>query len=82
MFYAVVAIDHRPGFVSLTSAFSCIQLASDGRDRTSLYLAFTSASVLQAHSIQDAEQFPCCANPSPCALIYGSLQVTQIPTLT
>ena len=56
-FYAVIAVDHRLKLVSLTPTFSCIQSASDGRDRKSLYLAFTAASVLQAHILQDAEKF-------------------------
>lgn len=55
-FYAVVAIDHRFRLVSLTPKLSCIQSASDGRDRTSLYSAFAAASVLQAHILQDAEK--------------------------
>jgi len=49
-----IAIDHRFRIVSLTRTFSCIQSASDGRDRTFLYSAFTAASVLQAHILQDA----------------------------
>ena len=56
-FYAVIAIDHRFRIVSLTPTFSCIQSASDGRDRTFLYSAFTAASVLQAHIIQDTTRF-------------------------
>jgi len=53
-FYAVIAIDHRFRIVTLTPTLSCIQSASDGRDRTFLYSAFTAASVLQAHILQDA----------------------------
>ena len=56
-FYAVIAVDHRLNLVSLTPTFSCIQSASNGRDRKSFYLAFTAASVLQAHILQDAEKF-------------------------
>jgi serine/threonine protein kinase len=52
-FYAVIAIDHRFRIITLTPTFSCIQSASDGRDRTFLYSAFTAASVLQAHILQD-----------------------------
>ncbi|KAF8330667.1 hypothetical protein F5887DRAFT_1287113 [Amanita rubescens] len=55
-FYAIVAIDHRFRLVSLTPTLSCIQSASDGRDRASLYLAFTAASVLQASILQDIEK--------------------------
>ncbi|KAK2459838.1 hypothetical protein APHAL10511_008159 [Amanita phalloides] len=55
-FYAVIAIDHRFKLVSLTPTFSCNQSASDGRDRKSLYLAFTAASVLQAQILQDVEK--------------------------
>jgi serine/threonine protein kinase len=53
-FYAVIPIDHRFRLVTLTPTFSCIQSASDGRDRMFLYSAFTAASVLQAHILQDA----------------------------
>ncbi len=55
-FYAIVPIGHQFKLVSLTPTFSCIQSASDGRDRTSLYSAFTAASVLQAHILQDLEK--------------------------
>ncbi|KIL58229.1 hypothetical protein M378DRAFT_181377 [Amanita muscaria Koide BX008] len=55
-FYAIIAIDHRFRIVSLTPGFSCILSASDGRDRTLLYSAFTAASVLQAHILQDFER--------------------------
>ncbi|KAF8227067.1 hypothetical protein L208DRAFT_1405999 [Tricholoma matsutake] len=54
-FYAIVAIDHRFKLVTLTPTFSCLQTACDGRDRRSLYSAFTAASVLQAHILQDVE---------------------------
>ncbi|KIL70470.1 hypothetical protein M378DRAFT_68187 [Amanita muscaria Koide BX008] len=55
-FYAIIAIDHRFRIVSLTPGFSCIPSASGGQDRTSLYSAFTAASVLQAHILQDSER--------------------------
>lgn len=54
-FYAIVAIDHRFKLVTLTPTFSCLQTACDGRDRRSLYSAFTAVSVLQAHILQDVE---------------------------
>jgi hypothetical protein len=62
-FYAVVAIDHRVKLVTLTPTFSCLRTACDGRDRRSLYLAFTAASVLQAHILQDVENL--LRNPPP-----------------
>ncbi|KAH8981905.1 hypothetical protein EDB86DRAFT_2769553, partial [Lactarius hatsudake] len=52
-FYAVLAVDHQIRFVSLTPTLSCVQSASDGRDRKSLYLAFATASVLQARILED-----------------------------
>ncbi|KAI5990776.1 hypothetical protein EDD15DRAFT_2451121 [Pisolithus albus] len=55
-FYAVIAVDHRFKLVSLTSMYSCIETAFDGRDRKSLYLAFTAASVLQAQLLHDIEK--------------------------
>jgi len=55
-FYAIIAIGHQLKLVSLTPTLSCIQSASDGRDRASLYLAFTAASVLQARILQDVEK--------------------------
>ena len=55
-FYAILAIDHRFRLVNLTPAFSCAKSASDGRDRKSLYSAFTAASVLQAHILEDAQK--------------------------
>ncbi|KAF8343363.1 hypothetical protein F5887DRAFT_1283597 [Amanita rubescens] len=55
-FYAIITIGHQLKLVSLTPTFSCIQSASDGRDRASLYLAFTAASVLQARILQDVEK--------------------------
>jgi len=54
-FYAIVAIDHRLRLISLTPPLSCIQSASEGRDRI-LHKAFVAASVLQAHIIQDAKK--------------------------
>ncbi len=56
-FYAIIAIDHRLRIIALTPTFSCIQSASDGRDRVGLYSAFTASSVLQARIIQDATIF-------------------------
>ncbi|KAI6006868.1 hypothetical protein EDD15DRAFT_2394136 [Pisolithus albus] len=55
-FYAVIAVDHRFKLVSLTSMYSCIETAFDGRDRKSLYLAFTAASVLQAQLLHDIDK--------------------------
>ncbi|KAH9077692.1 hypothetical protein EDB83DRAFT_2548709 [Lactarius deliciosus] len=55
-FYAVLAVDHQIGLVSLTPALSCVQSASEGRDRKSLYLAFAAASVLQAQILEDAQK--------------------------
>ncbi len=55
-FYALLAVDHRIMLVSLTPTLSCIQSASDSRDRKSLYLALTAASVLQAHILEDAQK--------------------------
>jgi hypothetical protein len=55
--FSVIAMDHRLKVISLTPSFSFIQSASDGRDRASLYLAFTAASILQAHILQDIEKF-------------------------
>ncbi|KAI6006859.1 hypothetical protein EDD15DRAFT_2514757 [Pisolithus albus] len=55
-FYAVIAVDRRFKLVSLTSMYSCIETAFDGRDRKSLYLAFTAASVLQAQLLHDIEK--------------------------
>ncbi|KAI6026740.1 hypothetical protein BKA83DRAFT_4247357 [Pisolithus microcarpus] len=60
-FYAVIAVDHRFKLVSLTSMYSCIETAFDGRDRKLLYLAFTAASVLQAQILHDIEKL--CNNP-------------------
>ena len=54
-FYAVLTIDHRIRLVHLTPGFSCLRTACDGRDRRALYSAFTAASVLQAHILQDVE---------------------------
>jgi hypothetical protein len=54
-FYAIVAIDHRFKLVTLTPTFSCLRTACDGCNRRSLHLAFTAASVLQAHILQDVE---------------------------
>lgn len=62
-FYAVVAVDHRFKLLTLTSMYSCTETASDGRDRKSLYLAFTAASVLQAQILHDIEKFR--NNPPP-----------------
>ncbi|KIL58378.1 hypothetical protein M378DRAFT_181285 [Amanita muscaria Koide BX008] len=55
-FYAIIAIDHRFRIVSLTPGLSCIPSASDGRDRTLLYSAFTAALVLQARILQDCKR--------------------------
>ncbi|KIM72228.1 hypothetical protein PILCRDRAFT_99398 [Piloderma croceum F 1598] len=52
-FYAVIAIDHCFRIVTLTPTFSCIQSVSDGHNHTFPYSAFTVASVLQAHILQD-----------------------------
>ncbi|KAI5994697.1 hypothetical protein EDD15DRAFT_2165643 [Pisolithus albus] len=60
-FYAVIAVDHRFKLVSLTSMYSCIQTAFEGRDRKLLYLAFTAASVLRAQILHDIERL--CNNP-------------------
>ncbi|KAI5992722.1 hypothetical protein EDD15DRAFT_2368000 [Pisolithus albus] len=60
-FYAVIAVDHRFKLVSLTSMYSCIETAFEGRDRTLLYQAFTAASVLQARILHDIERL--CNNP-------------------
>ncbi|KAI6026765.1 hypothetical protein BKA83DRAFT_4247507 [Pisolithus microcarpus] len=60
-FYAVIAVDHRFKLVSLTSMYSCIETAFDGRDRKLLYLAFTAASVLRAQILHDIEKL--CNNP-------------------
>ncbi|KAH9039991.1 hypothetical protein EDB84DRAFT_1559955 [Lactarius hengduanensis] len=54
-FYALLAVDHRIRLTRLTPTLSCIQSASDGHDRESLYLAFTAASVLQACILEDAQ---------------------------
>lgn len=51
-----MAIDDRLRLVSLTPTFSCVQSASDGRDRKFLYLAFKAASVLQVHIIKDSQK--------------------------
>jgi hypothetical protein len=53
-FYAILAVDHQIRLVSLTPSYSCFGSASDGRDRKSLYRAFTAVSVLQAHTLEDA----------------------------
>ncbi|KAH9064557.1 hypothetical protein EDB87DRAFT_1251264 [Lactarius vividus] len=53
-FYALLAVDHRIRLIRLTPTLSCIQSASDGRDRESLYLAFSAASVLQARILEGA----------------------------
>ncbi|KAH8990741.1 hypothetical protein EDB92DRAFT_1862947 [Lactarius akahatsu] len=55
-FYAVLVVDHQIRLVSLTPTLSCVQSASDGRDRKSLYLAFAAASVLQAQILEDARK--------------------------
>ncbi|KAH9077730.1 hypothetical protein EDB83DRAFT_2671479 [Lactarius deliciosus] len=54
-FYALLAVDHRIRLIRLTPTLSCIQSASGGHDRESLYLAFTAASVLQARILDDAQ---------------------------
>ncbi|CAA7270391.1 unnamed protein product [Cyclocybe aegerita] len=56
-FYAVIVLDSRYRLVSLTPALSCIRSALDGCDRTALYTAFTTASVLQAHIVQDIDRY-------------------------
>ncbi|KAH9034952.1 hypothetical protein EDB85DRAFT_1889473 [Lactarius pseudohatsudake] len=54
-FYALLAVDHCIRLTRLTPTLSCIQSAFDGHDHESLYLAFTAASVLQAHILEDAQ---------------------------
>jgi serine/threonine protein kinase len=49
-------IGHQLKLISLTPTFSCIGSACDGRDRKSLYLAFTATLVLQARILQDVEK--------------------------
>ena len=63
MFYAIVLIDHHFRLVTLTPTFSCIQSALDGCDCMSLYLAFSAASVLQAHILHNATRL--LDNPPP-----------------
>jgi hypothetical protein len=53
-FYAILAVDRQIRLVSLTPSYSCIGSASDGCDCKYLYRAFTAASVLQAHILEDA----------------------------
>ncbi|KAK2463915.1 hypothetical protein APHAL10511_004087 [Amanita phalloides] len=55
-FYAIVMIDHHFRLVPLTQGLSFMQCATEGRDRRLLYSAFTAASVLQAHIIEDARR--------------------------
>ncbi|KAH9058862.1 hypothetical protein EDB87DRAFT_851161 [Lactarius vividus] len=55
-FYALLVLHHQIRLVRLTPTYSCIQSTSDGRDRRSLYLAFTAACVLRAHILEDAQK--------------------------
>jgi hypothetical protein len=55
-FYGLVVLDGQIRLVGLTPTYSCIRLASEGRDQQSLYRAFTAASVLQAHILDDTEK--------------------------
>jgi hypothetical protein len=55
-FYALITVNTQIRLVNLTPTYSCIRSACEGRDRRSLYRAFTAASVLQAHILDDAEK--------------------------
>lgn len=66
-FYGLVVVDSQIRLISLTPAYSCIRSASEGRDRESLYRAFTAASVLQAHILNDTQNL--LDNPSTAPII-------------
>lgn len=55
-FYALLAVDHQIRLISLTPTYSCLPSAYEGIDRESLCLAFTAASVLQDHILEDARK--------------------------
>ena len=55
-FYGLVVVDGQIRLVSLTPTYSCIRSASEGRDQECLYRAFTAASVLQVHILNDAQK--------------------------
>jgi hypothetical protein len=55
-FYALITVGPQIRLVNLTPTYSCLRSATEGRDRRSLYRAFTAASVLQAHILNDAEK--------------------------
>ena len=62
-FYAAITFGHRILLVSLTPGLSCIQCASDGRDRKALYAAFIAASVLLARIFGDVQKYLITALP-------------------
>jgi hypothetical protein len=55
-FYALITVGPQIRLVNLTPTYSCLRSATEGRDRRSLYRAFTAASVLQVHILNDAEK--------------------------
>ena len=55
-FCAIITIAHRLRQINLTPAFSCTTSGADGRDRQSLYTAFTAAAVLQGHILRDTKR--------------------------
>jgi hypothetical protein len=66
-FYGLMVIDGQVRLVSLTPTYSCTRSASEGRDRQSLYRAFTVASVLQAHILNDTQKL--LADPAAAPII-------------
>lgn len=80
-FYALLALDHQIRLVRLTPTYSCIQSASDGRDRRSLYLAFTAACVLRAHILEDAQKLlgdPTAMEIPNCARRYPAISKISV----
>ncbi|KAF8622261.1 hypothetical protein AX15_007155 [Amanita polypyramis BW_CC] len=48
-FYAIILLGHQYRLVSLTPTLSCLHLASNSTDRSSLYCAFAAASIPSMH---------------------------------
>lgn len=69
-FYGLVVVDSQIQLISLTPTYSCIRSASEGRDRRSLYRAFTAASVLRAHILNDTQNL--LDNPSATPIILDN----------